>query len=140
MSIEAFVWNYCDGEQCPLSFDEVMKVFSGLETDWDAEHGRLEVTISGPPNVVDIYFGREAESTRQIAGLTISRPLRHDDFLDCLFAILNLGHAMLFYSDETTPIFRDLRHTAHYPPDLLAELGVPRVALSPRDLLHQAGG
>jgi hypothetical protein len=44
---------------------------------------------------------------------------------------------MLFYSDETTPIFFAGAKPQHYPTDLLEQLGTPRFVDSPSGLLHR---
>lgn len=40
---------------------------------------------------------------------------------------MGLGNVVLFYSDDTTPLFRTGANLSHYPVDLLEELGEPKV-------------
>ena len=138
MSIEAFVMNYRNGDACPLPFDDIRAVFNTPGTTWNADHNHLTVRFSDPDEYVDIFFGCDAPSLGTVNGLTISRPIRHADFLRRMFQLLQLDNVMIFYSDETTPIFHRTSDPLEYPADLLGELGTPRYAESPSDLLHQS--
>jgi hypothetical protein len=137
MSIEAFVWNYRDGEPIGFDFETVREILSTEATHWLPEHGCLRVQFGDPLDSVDIYFDKEAPATNHTRGIMISRPVVHPDFLRRVFHVMELGDVMLFYSDETTPVFRRGADPAAYPKQLLEELGEPRYAASPAELLPQ---
>jgi hypothetical protein len=137
MSIEAFVMNYRNGDARPLLFDKVRAIFHTPGTSWNSDHNYLNVRFADPDDYVDIFCGCDAPSIGTVNGLTIARPILHDDFLNRMFRLLQLDNVMLFYSDETTPIFHRTSDPSEYPEDLLAELGTPRYADVPRDLLHR---
>lgn len=136
MSIEAFVMNYRNGDVCPMPFDRVVSIFDPPGTIWNADHHYLKVCFTDPDDCVDIFCGCDALAIGAVNGLTIARPILHDGFLDCLFRLLQLDNVILFYSDETTPIFHPTSDPSHYPDDLLAALGTPRYAERPSDLVH----
>lgn len=137
MSVEAFLMNYRDGDPVPFSFDAIKDVFADFDTTWMPKDGILRVTFTEPTDCVDIYCDKDAQETRKTMGLTISRPLRTPVFLERLYTIMEFGNVMLFYSDETTPVFRPGTDPGQFPAGLLEQLGVPRFAESPRELLHQ---
>lgn len=136
MGIEAFVMNYRDGEVNPLSFQLVREIFDARGTSWNADLNYLNARFYEPDDYVDIYFGCDAASTGQVSGFTIVRPILHPDYLNRLYLALQLDNVMLFYSDETTPIFHPSGDPSHYPADLLAQLGTPRFANCPQELSH----
>lgn len=137
MSIEAFLWNYRD--QQPIGFDceTVRQILSTGQAEWFAEQGRLRVPFADPDEFVEIYLHRDSAATQRVNGITISRPLRHSAFLERIFRIMQLGDVMLFYSDETTPIFLRGANASHYPDEILHSLGTPRYVESPAELLHR---
>ncbi|WP_166831517.1 hypothetical protein [Thalassoroseus pseudoceratinae] len=137
MSIEAFLWNYQDGEPIGFEFATVRDLLATEDVDWNEEFGCLRVRFQNPSDSVDIYLGKEGPHTDHIDGITISRPITHPEFLDQIFRIMKLGDAMWFYSDETTPVFVRGADPNQYPPDLLKQLGEPRFVNSPAELLHQ---
>lgn len=137
MGIEAFVMNYRDGEAKPISLDRIRNIFDTPGTVWNTEYNYLHALFHDPDDYVAIYCGRDALATGETKGLTIVRPIVHHDFLDRLYRVLQLDNAMLFYSDETTPVFHPSADPTQYPDDLLATLGSPRFANEPAELLHQ---
>ncbi len=136
MSIEALVMNYRDGDPRPLSFQAICKIFDTPGTTWNPDHNCLNVQFHDPPDYVDIYCGCDAMTTGEVAGLTIARPILHRDYLGRLYRLLQLDNVMLFYTDETTPVFHPSGDPSHYPSDLLAELGTPRYADGPDKLSY----
>ena len=136
MSIEAFVMNYRDGEPVPLPFDAVRRIFDTPGTQWNDEHNYLNVRFADPADYVDIFCDADAPLTNVTKGLMIARPIAHPDYLERTFRVLQLDNVMLFYTDDTTPIFHASSDPSQYPQELLDELGTPRIALSPDDLLH----
>ena len=138
LSIEAFIWNYRNGEPIGFAFDVVRAILSTTETNWESEYGCLNVWFENPSDCVDIYFDKYALETNHVSGIMISRPIDHPGFLDRVFRVLQLGDVMLFYSDETIPIFVRGADPRHYPDDLLNELGTPRFIDTPIGLLHQS--
>lgn len=137
MSIEAFIWNYRDGEPIGFDYGVVRNILSTDDTDWLDEHGCLRVQFRDPSDFVDIFLGRDAPTTNHVDGIMISRPILHPEFLQKVFRVMQLGDVMLFYSDETTPLLVRGADSAQYPNDLLEELGEPRYVASPAELLHQ---
>ena len=137
MGIEAFIWNYRDGESIGFDFATVRDLLSTDDANWIGEHGCWRVRFKDPDDCVDIYFGKDAPATNHTEGIMVSRPITHPDFLRRVFRVMELGDVMLFYSDETTPVFVNGADPDQYPNDLLRELGEPRYAHKPSDLLHQ---
>lgn len=137
MSIEAFVWNYRDGEPVGFPYDAVRAILLAGSPQQEIEHGFLTIRFENPADTVSIHVGQEAAKTNHVPGLTILRPLTHPDYLARIFALLQLGDVLHFYSDETTPVFARGANPAHYPPDLLSELGPPRFIDTPSGLLHR---
>lgn len=137
MGIEAFIWNYRDNEPIGFDFDTIRDILSTDETEWFGEHGCLRVQFRNPDDSVDIFLGKEAPLTNHIDGIMVSRPIVHPEYLQRVYRVMELGDVMLFYSDETTPVFIRGADSGHYPTDLLKELGRPRYVESPAELLHQ---
>ena len=137
MSIEAFVWNYREKEPVGFDFHTVCDIFTTDQTEWLDEYGCLRVQFNDPSDSVDIYLGKDAPTTNQCDGIMVSRPIVHPDFLQRVFRVMELGDVLLFYSDETTPVFVRGADPGQYPADLLEQLGEPRYVESPTKLLHQ---
>lgn len=137
MGIEAFLWNYCDGEPVGFDYGTVLQILSTDDTAWDNEYGLLKVHFHNPDDFVDIYLGKDAPQTNYIEGIMVSRPLWHPEYLERIFRVMQLGNVMMFYSDETTPIFLQDGDPGQYPADMMKSLGKPRYATSPKQLLHQ---
>lgn len=138
MSIEAFVWNYRDGEPVGFPCDVIRDILLAGSAGGEIVDGFLTVRFENPADSVAIHVGREAEEVNHVPGLTISRPLTHPDYLARIFRLLQLGDVLHFYSDETTPVFARGVNIEHYPAELLAELGTPRFIDTPSRLLRQA--
>lgn len=136
MSIEAFIWNYRNGEPVGFAFDVIRDIFWTAESEWQSEPGCLKVHFEHPSDDVDIYLGKNPAETNHVEGIMISRPIDHPDFLARMLRVLQLGDVMLFYSDDTTPILFRGADPNHFPVDLLGELGTPRFVDSPLGLLH----
>ena len=108
MSIEAFIWNYRDGEPVGFAYDVVRDILSTKATSWDGEHGCLNVWFENPVDCVDIYLGKDAPNTNHVGGIMIARPLAHPDYLarhdvesprataEALMMICNLRFIFLF--------------------------------------------
>jgi hypothetical protein len=137
MSIEAFIMNYRNGDVCPLPFDTVRAIFDTPGTTWNTDQNYLNVRFTNPDDYVDIFCGCDAASIGTVKGLTIARPIRHTDFMNRMFQLLQLDNVMMFYSDETTPVFHPTSDPSQYPDELLDALGTPRYASTPDDLTHQ---
>jgi hypothetical protein len=137
MSIEAFLWNYHGKKPVGFDFETVREILSTDETEWLAEEGCLRVQFSDPTDSVDFFLGRDAPATNRTDGIMVARPIRHPAFLDRIFRVMKLADVMLFYSDETTPVFLQGADVSHYPTELLNSLGTPRFVDSPAGLLHQ---
>ncbi|AMV22499.1 hypothetical protein [Planctomyces sp. SH-PL14] len=138
MSIEAFVWNYRNGEPVGFAYDVIREILLPGSAGGEIVDGFLTVRFANPADSVAIHVGREAEQTNHIPVLVISRPLTHPDYLARIFRLLQLGDVLHFYSDDTTPVFARGADTGHYPAELLAELGTPRFIDTPSGLLHQS--
>jgi len=137
MSIEAFIWNYRNNEPIGFDFDTVRNILSTDDTDWINVHGCLRVRFRNPTDSVDIFLGRGAPMSNHIDGIMVSCPIVHPEFLQRVFHVMELGDVMLFYSDETSPVFIRGADSGQYPTELLEELGEPRYVESPMELLHQ---
>lgn len=137
MSIEAFLWNYRDGESFGFDFETVREILATEQTEWLEEYGCLRVTYHDPDDYVDMYLGAGAPASGHVEGITIARPLDNPDYLQRVFRVMELGDVMLFYSDETTPVFVSGKDPEQYPADLLEQLGEPRFIQTPLEMLHQ---
>ncbi len=137
MSIEAHIWNYRNGKPIGFAFDAVRDIFSTGDTRWNDQHGCLTIRFRNPDECVDVYVNPDAPVTNHIDGITVSCPIAHPDYLARVFEVMGLGDVMLFYSDETTPVFVRGANAGHYPRDLLEELGTPRFVDTPGELPHQ---
>ena len=131
------IWNYRDGEPIGFEFETVREILSTDEAEWMPEYGCLRVQFRNPVDVVDIYLGKDAPATNHVDGILVARPIEHPSFLERVFRIMQLGDVMLFYSDETTPVFIRGADPRHYSADLLEALGDPRFVDTPAGLLHQ---
>jgi hypothetical protein len=120
-----------------FAYDVVHDILSTESTTWDTKHGILTVRFYDPETHVEIYIDKDGPITNHIRGIMISRPIVHPEYLSRILQILKLGNVMMFYSDDTTPIFCVGADPRHYPVDLLDELGNPRFIDSPNGLLHQ---
>lgn len=137
LSIDSIIWNYRDGEPIGFAFDVIRDILSTRDTDWNSD-GYLSVRFENPPDNIDcIYLGEDASKTNHVKGIMISRPICHPDYLARVFRILELGDVMMFYTDDTTPVFVRGSDPSHYPTGLLGELGTPRFIDSPSGVLHQ---
>ncbi|MEQ8638952.1 hypothetical protein [Gimesia maris] len=137
MSIEAFLWNYRDGESVGFEYEAVREILATEQTEWLEEYGCLRVSFHDPDDYVDMYLGEGAPASGHVKGITIARPLDNPDYLQRVFRVMGLGDVMLFYSDETTPIFVRGKDPQQYPADLLEQLGEPRFIQTPIEMLHQ---
>ncbi|MCA9076798.1 MAG: hypothetical protein KDA93_17360 [Planctomycetaceae bacterium] len=136
MSIEAFLWNYAEGEPVDFEFDVVRDILSTDDTNWNPDYGILTIRFCDPESHVDVFVDKDGPVTNHIRGIMVDRPIVHPDYLSRVLKILQLGNVMLFYSDNTTPNFWKEADPKHYPPDLLDQLGTPRFVDSPEGLLH----
>lgn len=137
MGIEAFIWNYRDGEPIGFDYATLLEILSTDQTEPLNEHGCLRVWFQEPDDMVDIYLGKGADESGHVSGIMVSRPILHPAFLERLLRVLELGDVMLFYTDETTPVFCCGADAGQYPADLLAELGEPRYVNTPQGLVQQ---
>lgn len=135
MSVEAFVWPYENGEPATLAYTDVLNAFGSLVTSWEPEHGCLHLGFTDPPDTCDVYCGRDAAETGRVRSLMISRPLRHAALWRAVLRIMSENHVLLFFSDDTTPLFWDLRSVDHFPEDLIADLGTPVRVRMPHDIV-----
>ena len=138
--IEAFVWTYDWGEPASFRFADVLEAFGESVAGWDAEHGRLRLEFDGPPDTCDVFCDKDAADTGVVRGLMIARPVRHSALWDAVLRIMSRSHAVLFFSDETTPLFWDLRSVVHFPEDLIASLGTPVCVRTPGDIVARHEG
>jgi hypothetical protein len=137
VSIEAFIWNYRNGEPIGFPFDAVRDILFPADSDWNSEYGCLTIRFRNPDDYVDVYVNKDAPITNHIGGIMVSRPIAHPEYLSRVLRLMRLGHVVLFYSDETTPVFVRGADPNHYPSDLLEQLGTPRFVDSPGELRHQ---
>jgi hypothetical protein len=139
MGIEAFVWIYRDGEPASLAFSEVTAAFGNAVRDWDPEFGRLHVEFGSWSDSCEIFCGKDVLETGRVTSLMIDRPIRHPGLWEAVFKIMSLGHVLLFFSDDTTPRFRDIASASHFPKDLIGSLGIPLRVRTPQDFAANFG-
>jgi hypothetical protein len=139
MSIEAFVWRYENGEPAAFQFDDVLNAFGEAVVGWNPESGSLQLEYGGPAETCEITCDKDAAETGEVRGLLISRPVRAAALWQSVLRILSENHAILFFSDDTTPLVWDLQSVAHFPQDLIAELGSPKQVRTPEEILEHAG-
>jgi hypothetical protein len=134
MGIEAFVWIYRDGEPASLPFSEVIAAFGDAVRDWDPEFGRLRLEYGSEIDSCDIFLGKDAMQTGRVSSLLIDRPIVNPELWEAVLKIMSLGYALLFFSDDSTPRFRDFASALHFPKDLIASLGTPVMIRTPQDI------
>lgn len=139
MAIEAFVWCYENGEPASLAFADVLNAFGEAAGDWDPEAGCLPLDFGGPPDSCDLFLDKDAARTGRVRGLLVSRPVRAVGLWQGVLRILSENHAVLFFSDDTTPLFWDLKSVEHFPEDLIASLGTPVRVRTPEEILAHHG-
>ena len=135
MGIEAFVWPYEGGEPAAFRFADVLGAFGPAVAGWDPEHGCLHLNFGGPAETCDVFCDKDAATTGRARGLMIARPVRHTALWDGVLRLLAGSHAVLFFSDDSTPRVWDLASVAHIPADVLASLGTPVRVQTPADIL-----
>ena len=84
----------------------------------------------------EVWCGKDAEETGETRGLLIFRPTKHPRLWDSVLQLMSVNHAMLFFDDDTTPLFWDLDSVAHFPADLIANLGTPVRVRTPEDIIR----
>jgi hypothetical protein len=139
MSTEAFVWRYEHGEPAPFRFDDVVNAFGEAVAGWNPESGSLQLDFGGPAETCEVICDKDAAETGEARGLLISRPVRAAALWQSVLRILSENHAVLFFSDDTTPLLWDLQSVAHFPKELIAELGSLVQVRTPEDILEHAG-
>lgn len=135
MAIEAFVWAYENGEPAPLRFSNVLQAFEEAGAKWELESGCLHLDFGGAANTCDVFIDTDAAKTNRVRGLMISRPIRAGALWQAVLRILSEQHALLFFSDDTTPLLWDILSLEHFPTDLIASLGMPVQVRTPEEIL-----
>jgi len=135
MSIEAFIWRYERGEIVATPLDEILRVFHSYADSFDEVTGVLHVQFDSAGNSCDIYLGAKAAASGATPGIMISRPLHDPRLWDCVLEIMRSGNVILFFSDDTTPLYATAGAPAHFPQDLIQSLGEPKLVASAQDIL-----
>lgn len=140
MGIEAFIWRYEHGESVSLPLADVLAVFSSHTVGFDAKSGVLSVQFGDEINSCDIYLGKESAFTGLTRGIMISRPVQALELWECLFKIMQTGNVILFFSDDTTPLYATAGAPDHFPDDLLDSLGEPKQVATAQEIVetHEA--
>lgn len=136
MSIEAFIWRYDRGENVSTPLDDVLQIFRPYTDSFDAETGVLSVRFGGETDSCDIYLGAAAAGGGMINAITIASPVQDSRLWDCVLAILRFGNAILFFSDDSTPLYATPDAPSHFPPDLLDYLGEPTLVATAQDIIQ----
>ncbi len=138
MGIEAFVWVYQNGEPASLPFSDVAGAFGDAVREWDPESGRLRLVYGSEIDSCDVYCckGEGVKQTGRVTSLLIARPIGNPEFWEAVLKIMSLGHALLFFSDDTAPRFRDIASASHFPKDLIASLGTPLRTRTAKDIIE----
>jgi len=134
MAVEAFILAYQDGEPARLSFTEVLEAFGESVVGWDPQDGCLHLDFGGP-DTCEVFADKDAAETGRVRGLLISRPIQAAGLWEPVLRILSRHHAVLFFSDDTTPRVWDPRSLKHFPEELIATLGRPVSVRTPADIL-----
>ena len=133
MSTEAFVWPYRHGEPTTFAFAEVLSAFGQSVTRWDAADGCLQLDLG--EDSCTVFCGKDVAETGRVPSLTIFNPVRLSALWQPILRLMSESDAVLFFSDDTTPLFWDVRSASHFPPDLIESLGAPRAVRSPEDIV-----
>ena len=136
MGIEAFVWVYRNGEPTSLPLSEVIGAFGDAVREWNPESGHLRLVYGSESDSCDIFCGKDVARTGRITSLMIDRPINCPELWEAVLKIMSLGHALLFFSDDTTPRFCDIASASHFPKDLMASLGTPSRVRTPQDFIE----
>lgn len=135
MSVEAFLWCYRLGENASMPVSQVLESFRPYTESFDTETDVLCLQFGGPENSCDIYLGARAAQRGTTAGISIARPLSEPKLWECVLEIMRRETVILFFSDDTTPLYAAEEVLAHFPQELLQSLGEPRQVASPQDIL-----
>ena len=136
MGIEAFIWRYENRENTSFPLTDVLGAFSSHTVGFDATTGVLSVRFGNEVNSCDIYLGEDAANTGFTKGLMFARPVRALELWECVFELMNSGNVILFFSDDTTPLYASAGAPDHFPPDLLDSLGVPKQVATPQAIVE----
>jgi hypothetical protein len=137
MSVEAFLWAFQEGDVTSLPLDKILATFADFTVGWQPADGVLRVCFGDEVNCCEIYCGSGSEASNSTKGLIIFRPVEHHDLWRSVLAIMRLGNVVLFFSDDTTPLFAIQDAPRHLPADLLESLGQPRFVECPDDILRK---
>lgn len=136
MSIEALIWRYEQGESSSFPLEDVLEVFRPFIDSFDSDSGVL-CTRFGEPFVdaCDIYLGSDSAINGTVKGLMISRPIRDTRLWECVLSIMRTGNVILFFTDDSTPLYATPGAPSHFPQDLIDSLGEPKLVSSPQDII-----
>ena len=135
MSVEAFIWCYKLGENASIPLGKVLDVFRPHTESFESEAGILHLQFGGPEDACDLYLGARAAEREATAGISISRPLKAPQLWECVLEIMRRENVILFFSDNTTPLYATRDVLAHFPQELLRSLGEPRLVANVQDIL-----
>lgn len=139
MSVSGYLWFSEDGVPAGVSLRRILAameippgVVLGPDSPIELYYGRNTASFDS----VQVYVAADESSGDEIPALLFDRPLQRPEFLETVFRVMGLGHAMYFYTDDTTPIFRDAEAIKHFDHAFITSLGTPRIVSSPDGLLH----
>ena len=140
MAGEAFVWFYRDGEPLDLPMAEVLNAFEVAVSRWEPETGRLQLDFGSSADGCDVFLDPAAAQRGKARGLLISRPTQAQGLWEAIFRLMSAHSGLLFFSDDTTPLVCNLAAVAHYPNDLIRELGNPLLVGAPGEIISRRSG
>jgi hypothetical protein len=135
MSLHAFLWCYRLGENASMPLSTILDAFQPWTESVDSETDILQVQFDGPENSCDIYLGMHATARGATAGISIWQPLNDARLWECILEIMRRESVILFFSDDTTPLYATPEVLAHFSPELLQSLGEPRLVANAQDIL-----
>ncbi len=139
MGIEAFVWPFENRDHAALPVAGILTAFELFTRNFDQEAGLLSIDFD-QANSCDIHLGTNAVETGLTKGLTICRPVRDHRLWQCILEFMRQGNVILFFSDDTTPLYATPDAPNHFPKDLIESLGAPRLVASPDDIVRSHEG
>jgi hypothetical protein len=126
MGNEAYLWSYREGDVALFAIADVIQAFGSAVQEATSESNPLRLEYDSKIDSCDVFLCEdESDTPGYISSLMIARPCSNPSFWNSILSIMRQGHFLLFFSDDTTPLFWDLASAEHFPADLIESLGTP---------------
>jgi hypothetical protein len=119
MSFEIYVQAYSKGKQFGLPLKEVFKLFGDHVSKTSPALWKVYYTVQ---NNCEIHVGISDSNESEISNFTIHRPCSDIRLWTSLFAIMGLGHVVLYFPGSRA-LLRNKESLIHLPVDMVNALG-----------------